>query len=134
MPKKSPTAVPPGTRTASSVPGQHRWKCMVSCGVLPMGLSLCFPRARRPRVSDHLRESAGVLSETQKSICIQEKRTGYQKNNKREQHVLGNKKRKNSRKKKTSKEGLDFKIISRKYSKSKINRGRRREKMRKFMD
>lgn len=57
MPEKSPIAVPPGTRTASSVPGHHRWKSMVSCGVLPMGCSLCFPRARWPRVSDHLGEN-----------------------------------------------------------------------------
>lgn len=37
-------------------------------------------------------------------------------------------KKNNSRKKKTSKEGLDFKVISRKYSKSKT--GKRRENSR----
>lgn len=105
-----------------------------------MGFSLCFPRTRQPRISNHLGENelggknASILSEIQKSICIQEKRTGYQKNNKREQNVLEIKKNNDNRKEKISKEGLDFKIISRKYSKSKINRGRRREKMRKFKD
>lgn len=132
MPKKSPIAVPPGTRTASSVPGQHRWKCMVSCGVLPMGLPLCFPRARWLRVSDHLGESAGILSETQKVFVSKKKEQGIRKITKGNNMFL--EKKKNSRKKKTSKEGLDFKIISRKYSKSKINRGWRREKIRKFKD
>lgn len=52
---------------------------MVSCGVLPMGLSLCFPRARWPRVSDHLGESAGILSETQKVFVSKKKEQGIRK-------------------------------------------------------
>lgn len=71
-----------------------------------MGLSLCFPRARRPRVSNHLGESAGVLNETQKVFVSKKKEQGISKITKRNNMFLEKKKKKKRQKKENFKRRL----------------------------
>lgn len=73
-----------------------------------MGLSLCFPRARRPRVSDHLRESAGVLSETQKVFVSKKKEQGIRKITKGNNMFLEMEKKKIAEKRKLQRKAWTF--------------------------